>query len=157
MLDESRHRRADFLPGCTVCLADGQLWTLPTAPRAAESSHELGPDYDALLDALVQAEDETDRARGELVLVIFLLTRNYHLAPEEYQSLLIAPSGSPAHARLKNQFREIAEVHTRREALAGIGPLEANAARTDEDDAASRQAYARRRGFPTPSLGKNPG
>jgi hypothetical protein len=157
MLDETRHRRADFLPGCTVCLADGQLWTLPTAPRTAGSSHELGPDYDALIDALDQAEDEAERARGELVLVIFLLTRNYNLTPMDYQSLLMAPSGSSALARLQSQFRKIAEMHARRGTLTGIGPCEASAVQADKDAPGSRPAYPRGLGFPTPSLGKNPG
>lgn len=157
MLDETRRRRADFLPGAAVRLADGQLWTLPAIPSTAGRSLGIGPDYEALVDALGQAEDEFERARGELALVVFLLTRNYDLTPADCQSLLLAPCGGAALVELRSLFREIAEIHARAAALARSGPREPNPMHPHHDDAGVRQASPLRREFPTASLGDQPG
>ena len=83
MRDEQAARRADFVEGASVRLADGQIWTLPE--RLAEAPD---PDYDAILNAVFETENATDRLRAELALTIFLLGRNYHLTPDDFQAIL---------------------------------------------------------------------
>jgi hypothetical protein len=88
--DEPSARRAEFAPGATVVLADGQGWSLPLRDAARDD-----PEYDALLDAVAEAEDTAERLRAELALTIFLLDRNYALNPDEIRALLTFRPGDP--------------------------------------------------------------
>jgi hypothetical protein len=118
MLDEMQLRRPDFLPGISVRLADGQAWTLPSPPNAGArtepGSAVLGEDYEAIVRAIRESEDEPEMRRAELALVIALLARNYHLGPAEFWSLLGAPSGTPEAASLAQALHEVALAHLER-------------------------------------------
>ena len=109
MAEESTRRRHDFLPGSLIHLADGQRWTFPDPGEAAE----FGPDHAALINAVCEAEDESERLKAELVLAIFLLCRNYELSPDALSALLIYASGDPALAELQEAFRRPAREHAR--------------------------------------------
>src|SRR4051794_36661563 len=94
MLDERLNRRSDFRPGWPIRLADGRDWSLPGPPaRGSQGGVTAGapvfePDYEALLEALRDPEDEADRLRCELALAICLLGRNYDLGPDDFDALL---------------------------------------------------------------------
>src|SRR5262245_36529215 len=103
MRDENALRRPDFLGGIPIRFADDQAWTLPEPPPGApgekrflDNGTGLGPDYEAAVAAVLEAEDEPERLRAELALTILLLGRNYNLAPEDFQALLTFPRSSPA-------------------------------------------------------------
>jgi hypothetical protein len=91
-------RRIGFVAGRTVRLADGALWTLPARDRARPDT-----DYDALLNAVVEAEDRVEALRAGHVLTIFLLDRNYVLTSDALASLLTFAPADPALAALQRE------------------------------------------------------
>lgn len=117
MADEMWLRRADLLPGVQVCLADGRSWTLPRPieRKMAEGAVTFGPEYVTLVAAVAEAEvgGEEERLRAELAFGIFLLARNYNLAPADYWSLLSFPSGSRGLPVLQEALHEVASAHIR--------------------------------------------
>ena len=88
MLDEQTKRRSDFCQGMNIRLFNGHFWTLPI-----RDEFSIDPDLDALLVAIMDAEDRADRLRLELAMAILLLNRNYELSPDEISSLLQFPPG----------------------------------------------------------------
>ena len=124
MRDEKSLRRPDFLPGCAVRMADGQVWSLPKAPDPYAGTADAGTspfadggvldrEYQATIAAVLDAEDEAERLRAELALAILLLTRNYKLRPADYQELLCDRPGSPVIASLQEAFHAVALEHAR--------------------------------------------
>src|SRR5437868_6310544 len=90
-VDEPAARRPGFVDGRRVTLADGRNWALP--PR---DPSRADPECDALLSALLDAEDRPESLRAGLALLIFLLDRNYSLGPADLSALLTFPPGDPA-------------------------------------------------------------
>jgi len=101
-LDEKARRRDPFAGGVPVVLGDGQEWSLPR-PRIGfypgvgedgslrfgeQPESVFGRDYDALLDAYVEAEDGSAAIRSLLSLAVDLLRRNYDLPPADLRTLL---------------------------------------------------------------------
>lgn len=119
MRNEHALRRTDFHSGFAIPLADGQVWTLPMSPldpAAGRPRPDNGPGqsgYWSTLRAVAEADDE-ERPLAELVLVIYLLNRNYQLRPADYQEILDAPEGHPDHERLRVAFARVADHHLRR-------------------------------------------
>jgi hypothetical protein len=117
MLDEHAYRWPDFIGGILIRLADGQLWSFPSpvAPGVtrdgAANGGAFGPDFGVLLEAVWEADDETERLRAELALAIYLLARNYDLGPNDYQELLGWAPGSPELAAGQQAFHDLATTH----------------------------------------------
>ena len=111
MMDEQAQRRATFVEGTPIRLADGQTWTLPDLAALRDDPMAQG-----LLRAIGEAESEPEQLRDELALTICLLSRNYHLKPEAYSEVLGFRPGDAAQGELQRVVRRIA-----REAL-GIAP-----------------------------------
>lgn len=118
MLAESSMRRRDFLPGSSIRLADGQEWTFPAPPghvapaaTAPGGNVRFGPDYNATVAAVCEAEDHFERLRAELALAICLLDRNYDLTPDALWALLGYPPGDPALAAMQGAFHRVAQMH----------------------------------------------
>jgi hypothetical protein len=114
MRDERSCRRTVYRPGRAVLLADGQHWTFP-APTEGEpaGAGQVGPDYEALLRAIIEAEDQDERRRVELALAITLLACNYQLAAHDYAALLDFGPGDPALSAVQAALGEIASDHLR--------------------------------------------
>ncbi|GAC1448390.1 MAG: hypothetical protein NVSMB9_31500 [Isosphaeraceae bacterium] len=104
MLDESLERRAGFVEGVWVRLADGSRWALPR-----ESGEGVDPELDGVLREMFETEDRADWLRATLALTIFLLTRNYALTADSVFSLLAFEPGDPAEAVLQETIEGIAE------------------------------------------------
>lgn len=114
MRDELSCRRTEYRPGRAVLLADGQHWTFP-APTEGEpaGTGPFGPDYEALLRAIIEAEDQDERRRAELALAIELLACNYRLTTDDYAALLDFETGDPALPAVQAALGEIAYDHLR--------------------------------------------
>ena len=97
MVAEKSTRRPEFVEGRAVRLTDGQEWSLPIRDPAR---HE--PEYDALLSVICEVEDRAEGMLAELALTIFLLNRNYDLAPTELARLLDFPSNDPGLCALQD-------------------------------------------------------
>jgi hypothetical protein len=82
MVQESARRRSGFQSGTWVRMGDGQNWMFPAPPEPG-----IDWEYDALVQSLLEPEDEHDEARIEFALAIRLLSRNYDPEPEEFQSI----------------------------------------------------------------------
>src|SRR5262245_30693368 len=104
-------RRADFLGGQPIRLADGQEWSFPDPHCVASAGQALLSDILDLLDTIAGSEDSAEECRGELCLAIRLLATNYDLTPDEYQRLLICEPGDPSLAQMQSGFRSLARLH----------------------------------------------
>jgi hypothetical protein len=110
MLIEAERRQAEFRPGVSVVLGDGNNWTLPdprslwplvsaSGPsRDGEDHLASGTELGALLDAVCEVEDQAEGQRAELALTIFLLMLNYHLEPDDLARLLSFSPDDPRGA-----------------------------------------------------------
>ncbi len=63
-------------------MADGQEWLFTSPPAPG-----VDADYDALIHALLEAEDQSEAKKCELAIAILLLSRNYQPLPSEYQRI----------------------------------------------------------------------
>lgn len=91
-------------------MADDQEWTIPD-PGCPEVR---GAEYEALLQALTEAGDEADLLRAELALTIYLLCRNYRLAPDDYSAILGVSGDDDRLARVQAGCRAAASAHIAR-------------------------------------------
>lgn len=115
MAYEPAVRRSNFRPGIPVRLPDGQVWIFPDPPESSAFDLEgFGPDYPEVLKAIEEAEDSPERRRGELVLAVALLDRNYDLRADQLRSLLDYPSDGEETRRLQQAFAGLASEHLRR-------------------------------------------
>ncbi|WP_169979043.1 hypothetical protein [Tautonia rosea] len=123
MLDEKSLRRPDFMEGIALRLADGGFWTVPMPPQGLSTSKPLtaargrtlesfGPRYLALLNAVRDAEDDTEVLRFELALAICLLRQNYQLDPSTLASLLSFTHKDDL-TRMQRSMSEVASAHLR--------------------------------------------
>jgi len=108
MVDEQALRRPSYVEGTRIRLADGQLWTFPDHPPYKEDLEHI-----AVLREVGEAEDAADLLRAELALAIYLLSRNYHLTPKDFQEILEFASGDRALAEMQRSVHEIATRHIR--------------------------------------------
>ncbi len=114
MVDERSVRRPGFIEGTRIRLADGQSWSFPASQPDRDD-----PEYDQVLRAVFEAEDDAERLRAELALTILLLARNYHLGPADYQELLGYPPGDPALARLQREVHQMVLDHAEKLGIRG--------------------------------------
>lgn len=111
IMDEiNRRRSGEFREGRRVLLADGGVWSFPKAGRAWGLD---SPEYQSLVRAIVEADEESDRCLAELATAIFLLGSNYELEPEDFQRLLTFEPGSPEQTAWRHALREIIAEHVR--------------------------------------------
>ena len=99
MLDEKALRRADFLDGTPVTMADGQEWTLPfvdvyfcrNGDGTSKERFTLGDEYQALIDNFRRDEPMftmATRFDREFEIAAWLLKRNYTLTDDDLPTLL---------------------------------------------------------------------
>jgi hypothetical protein len=93
MIDETRHRRQGFQHGTPVRLADGQNWSLAPLPVPGADA-----EFDAMIRARIESEDQNDALRCVLATTILLLARNYELSPGHFQEILDFGSNTEACA-----------------------------------------------------------
>jgi hypothetical protein len=103
MIDENALCLPTFVEGTRITLANGQAWSLPDPSSFGEDQN-----HQALLRAIVEAEDEPERLRAELALTIFLLSRNYRLTSADYMAVLDYGPGDPALGELQAVVHELA-------------------------------------------------
>lgn len=108
-LERSR-RRDDFDErySSPVVLSDGQAWFLPKPwvaihpvfadgrPVDSWKCFTYGPDLDALIEAIRDAEGTVDSVMAGVALAAFLLRRNYDLSDEDLAAILVYQVGDDA-------------------------------------------------------------
>jgi hypothetical protein len=110
--DEYSCRRPSFRSGNQIQLSDGQTWTLPAPPKKSErGGGAFADEYLKIIQAIVEAEDKSERSIAELVLAIYLLQSNYYLAPAEYQILLSSSPRARDSSDWQSSFHQIADKH----------------------------------------------
>jgi hypothetical protein len=109
ILDENPRREGGSAAGVPVRLTDGRTWVL-----AARDPGRAEPEYDALLDAVFEAEDRSEVLRAELALTVYLLDRDHGLAPGRLTALLSFPAGDPALAGLQEAVHGLVMESARR-------------------------------------------
>ncbi len=82
MPGETTLRRPTFRDGNRIRMADDQEWSFPDPPPAGVDAQ-----FDALVEALREAEDHDEVLRIELAISILLLSRNYNLTPADYRRI----------------------------------------------------------------------
>lgn len=110
---EARCRRSCFVAGHEVVLADEQKWMVPCRTVPDYADEDTAHTHRGLLLGILEADDDADRRRNELALIIFLLRQNYKLTSAELQALLAFPNGSGALLQAQRDFRLIADAHLR--------------------------------------------
>ena len=95
--------------GVRVRLSDGGSWTLLYRDPFGND-----PEYDALLQAVFEAEDRAEGLRAELALTILLLDREYKLPPDRLSSLLSFEPESPALTALQAAVHDLVLVSMER-------------------------------------------
>lgn len=110
MLDERATRKPGFRDGPRLVLGDGQEWTFPRpwlrlypvrdadGRLAVGGGQGYGPDYDALVDQLIDCEpdDTTRRLALQFQMAACLLDRNYTLGDRDLRRLLAVDLADPA-------------------------------------------------------------
>jgi len=125
-LDETALRRPEFAGGVPVQLGDGQVWTLPKPglmlrpefgpdgrPTFGKFRPAWGEDYEAKVDAFLEASDGFDQIVALLVLAVDLLERNYALDDGAIGQLLPRIIGDEANDAMWEAVRDVA---------LGVGP-----------------------------------
>lgn len=108
---EQALRLPDFRDGVAIRLADGQEWILPAPPQDDEDAADFGREYEALVGAVQEAVDPSERRLAELCFIIFLLGKNYELDASDYEGLLeLAPDRATLRA-MQESFHEVAVAH----------------------------------------------
>jgi hypothetical protein len=112
MVDELSSRRSLFRSGTQIRLADGQRWTFPSPIREwSDKAHSDREAYHGLMRSIIEAEDNSERALGELSFAIFLLGQNYRLSPVDYQQLLDFGAESKESIAWQIAIRQLSEEH----------------------------------------------
>jgi hypothetical protein len=112
MVDEVSTRRSRLLPGTPICLANDQEWTFP-APTADPvfATEPTGNEYVGLIQAVREAEDQSEQRLAELALAIFLIGLNYQLGASNLVSLFTFPPESQKLADSQCAFESLARDH----------------------------------------------
>jgi hypothetical protein len=112
MVDELLSRRSAFRSGRKIRLADGQGWTFPSPIREwSDKAHSDREEYEGLIRAINEAEDDSEKRLAELAFAIFLLAQNYRLSPVDYQQLLDFGWESAESIAWRNSLRQLAQEH----------------------------------------------
>jgi hypothetical protein len=118
MRDERSRRRPRFRCGLELRLADGQVWSLP--PAGVDATRD-DPGYRAIVRAWSLADDDGDRFRAVLALLIHLLDANYALDPDDFEELLDDRGERRRQDDLAVAFQSLAMAHLDRSAAAMTG------------------------------------
>ncbi len=125
MVAENARRRSGFLGGAWIKMADGREWLFSGPPARG-----VDADYDALVHALLEAEDRSEARKCELTIAILLLSRNYQPSPSEYVKIFYFGSDDAAQSSAEeaistlirsNLDQERRHVARERSASAAIG------------------------------------
>jgi len=122
MLDEAAKRKANFdeVNSVRVVLADGQPWAVPKpwleirptfrGGKVASSYPVLtyGPELEALVDVIGQAEELCDQIAGVATLADCLLQWHYELSDADLDQLLVFRRGDPASVEWTERVIETA-------------------------------------------------
>lgn len=122
-LDEQTLRKVDFTEGIAVTLSDGQAWHLKrpmlgdfafrrngSGELTVSRGTTLGPDYEALLDAYLEAEDGLPSMTKLVEAAWFLLRLNYDLDDSALPQLFrIAAADGPNVEENGTMWRELSE------------------------------------------------
>jgi len=109
-MNEYSRRTPSFRDGVKVCLADGEEWVFPAAPKSPGATL-FGSEYDGLMQLIIQAEDVSEQRLAELALALYLLAFNYALSPSEFEDLLTFHLDSSEAATAASAFHQIAQEH----------------------------------------------
>ncbi len=93
MVAEKTRRKSGFAGGVWIRMADGQEWLFSNPPAPGND-----PEYDALVQGLLEAEDESEARKFELAIAIWLLSRNYQPSPREYEEIFSFASDNAARS-----------------------------------------------------------
>ena len=119
MIDEASKRRAEWVEGNAFKLADGQLWhfqeprieAYPTFDNGKVHlglSTHLGPEFDAVVNEIAEAETLTDEIKLAFGMAAFMLRANYDLSDAELSTLLRYRVGDEASKTLYSGIVDIA-------------------------------------------------
>jgi hypothetical protein len=126
MNDETWRRRPGFQKETWVRLADGQNWSLPPIPVQGTDT-----EFDALIQALIESEDQNEIHRCELATTILLLARNYELSPREFEEILDFNSNGEALATARRVVHSLLFDGIRGKKPEGLGLNPESSAITD--------------------------
>ncbi len=105
---EQSKRRSTFEAGEWIRMADGQLWAFVLAPTGKDWKNESSADeVNGLIKAIEEADSPHELEMAELAFAIYLLRRNYELAPIDYEKLL---SFRPDSSESRNWHRSFQQV-----------------------------------------------
>ncbi len=112
MVDELSCRRSRFQPGTPICLANDQEWTFP-APTADSGLvfESAEAEYLGLIQAVREAEDQSERLLAELALAIFLIGLNYQLSSTDLANLFTFQPRSQKLIDSQHAFESLARDH----------------------------------------------
>jgi hypothetical protein len=112
VVDELSTRRSQFQPGTPICLANHQEWIFPAPTADSEFAVEsAGAEYLGLLQAVQEAEDQSERRLAELALAIFLIGLNYQLSATDLKHLFTFQPRSQELADSQHAFESLARDH----------------------------------------------
>jgi hypothetical protein len=112
MVNERSSRRSAFQDGRKIRLANGQMWTFVAPPSAEQWKHGSSADeFKGLMQAIMAAENDSERRLAELAFAIFLLNQNYCLSPTDYEQLLDYPAGSPESSDWERSLHQLVQDH----------------------------------------------
>ncbi len=123
---EAERRRPDFRDGTAIVLSDGNPWVFPLPELQDFYFHEdakgdvrmargtsCGPEFDAILDAYVDAETSWDELCALAKAALFLLRKNYDLTPDDARFILRRARADSPDAEASNaMWREVGNVLT---------------------------------------------
>ena len=112
MVDELSTRRSRFQHGTSIRLANDQEWIFPAPTAVSRCAFELeGAEYLGLIQAVQEAEDQSERRLAELALAIFLIGLNYQLSSSDLLDLFTFQSRSQKLADSQRAFELLAREH----------------------------------------------
>jgi hypothetical protein len=112
VVDELSTRRSRFQPGTSIRLANDQEWTFPAPTAVSKFAVEPeGAEYLGLIQAVQEAEDQSERRLAELALAIFLIALNYQLSSTDLVKLFTFQPRSQELADSQRAFELLAREH----------------------------------------------
>jgi hypothetical protein len=112
VVDELSTRRSRFQPGTSIRLANDQEWIFPAPTAGSRFAFELeGAEYLGVIQAVLEAEDQSERRLAELALAIFLIGLNYQLSSTDLVDLLTFQPRSLRLADSQRAFELLAREH----------------------------------------------
>jgi hypothetical protein len=112
MVSELSSRRSSFHEGRKIRLADGQMWTFIVPPMDEKwPQGSSANEFEGLMKAIQEAENDSEQRIAELALAIFLLRQNYCLEPTDFEHLLDFPPQSLESSNWQHSFHQVVQDH----------------------------------------------